>query len=161
MSQQIGGLNIPSIQNKRPVSFQQNPTPSMQGVTQDQVRQTARDTADNNFLANRAKASKDTNPFALLGLGAAIWYGIGQMMEKINPHFGGDWEKSLGGKVGGFGDRISNTWLGKKTGSLLNWFSRKLDVWEKNSKIIYTLRHHSTSPEWSFAKMPGKGLVGF
>lgn len=162
MSQQsINGLNIPSIQNKRPVTFQQNATPAMQGVTQEQVRQTARDTADNNFLSNRAKASKDTNPIALLGLGAAIWYGIGQMMEKINPKFGGKYESSLGGKVGKFGDRISNTWLGKKTGSLLNWFSRKLDVWEKNSKIIYTLRHHSTSPEWQFAKMPGKGLVGF
>ena len=162
MSQQaVNGLNIPSIQNKRPVSFQQNATPTMQGVTQDQVKQTARETADNNYLANRAKASKDTNPFALFGLGAALWYGIGQMMDKINPHFGGDWEKSIGGKVGGLGDKISSTWLGKKTGSLLNWFSGKLDVWEKNSKIIYTLRHHSTSPEWSFAKMPGKGLVGF
>ena len=162
MSQQaVNGLNIPSIQNKRPVTFQQNATPPMQGATADQVRQSARETADNNYLANRAKASKDTNPFALLGLGAAIWYGIGQMMEKINPHFGGDYEKSIGGRVGRFGDRISNTWLGKKIGSLLDSFSKKLDVWEKNSKIIYTLRHHSTSPEWAFAKMPGKGLEGF
>lgn len=158
MSQQsVNSLNIPSIQSKRQITFQQNSAPAMQGVTQEQVRQAA----DNNYLTNRAKASKDTNPLALLGLGTALWYGIGQMMDKINPHFGGDWAKSIGGKVGGLGDKISDTWLGKKTGSLLNWFSGKLDVWEKNSKIIYTLRHHSTSPEWSFAKMPGKGLVGF
>lgn len=31
----------------------------------------------------------------------------------------------------------------------------------KKSKIMYTLRNHSTSPEWSFAKVPGAGLKGF
>lgn len=161
MSQQSLNVNIPSIQNQKPVNFQQNIPPAMQGIDQERVRQTARETADNNYITNRAKASKDTNPLALLGLGTVLWYGIGQMMEKINPLFGGKYEDSLGGKIGAFGDKISDTWLGKKVGKFLDWTGRGLDKVEKKSRIVYSLRHHSTSPEWSFAKMPGKGLEGF
>lgn len=166
MSQQSVNINIPSIQNKPVVFAQNNVPPAMQGgIDQEKVRQTV----DNNYIANRARASKDTNPFALLGLGTALWYGIGQTMEKLNPKFGGDYEKSIGGKVGAFGDRISNTWLGKKVGSFLDWVKGKADHLDtkkaKNGspkhKIIYSLRHHSTSPEWKFAKMPANGLLGF
>lgn len=160
MSQQSLNVNIPSIQNQKPLNFQQN-VPAMQGIDQERVRQSARETADNNYITNRAKASKDTNPVALVGLGAVLWYGIGQLMEKINPLFGGKYEDSLGGKIGAFGDKISDTWLGKKIGKLLDGSSKKLDKLEKKSRIIYSLRHHSTSPEWAFAKMPGKGLEGF
>jgi len=164
MSQQSVGLNIPSIQNKRPVTFAQNPTPAMQGgvqIDQEALRQNATETVNNNYLANRARASKETNPFALLGLGTALWYGIGQGMEKINKKFGGDWETSIGGKVANFGDRVSDTYAGKKTGAVLDWFSRQLDKLEKRSQIVYTLRHHHTSPEWSFAKVPAQGPLGY
>lgn len=162
MSQQsINGLNIPSIQNKRSVTFQQNTTPAMQGNAQEQVRQVA----DNNYLANRLKASQDADPLVTFGLGTALWYLIGQMMEKVNPKFGGSdyrkYETSLGGKIGGFFDKLTNNAVGRKTDSVLKAIDKKLAQWEKNSKILYTLRHHSTSPEWQFAKVPGKGLLGF
>lgn len=169
MSQQsISSLNIPSLQNK-PLAFQQTIPPAMQGVDQEKLRQTARDTADNNYITNRARASKDTNPFVLLGVGAGIWYLITQSMEKFNKLYRGDFEKSIGGKIGAFGDKISNTWLGKKVGGFLDFINKKADKMDskvaKNGsqkhKIVYTLRHHATRPEWGFAKAPGAGMLGF
>ena len=162
MSQQSINVNIPSIQNKKPVAFRQNMNPpAMQGIDAETVRQSAIDTADNNYLSNRVKASKDSNPFAVLGLGIGVWYAIAQGMERFNKKFRGDYDKSLAGKISGFGDKISDTAPGKLIGSVLDWSSRQLDKLEKKSRIVYTLRHHSTSPEWSFAKMPWKGLEGF
>ncbi|MBQ8458896.1 hypothetical protein IJ541_02200 [bacterium] len=165
MSQQsVNGLNIPAIQPKRQIVFQQNPVPAMQGqgvsmsgIDQEKVRQSV----DNNYLANRAKASKETNPLTLFGIGAGLWYAIGQLMEKLNPKFGGKYEDSLGGKIGGLGDKFSNTFVGKKIDGVISWFGRQVDKLAGKSKIVYSLRHHSTQPQNQFAKIPGKGLLGF
>lgn len=171
----INGFNIPSIQNKKPVSFQQNATPSMQGVTIPQGNDTfqhstsmqgidqtsVKQTVDNSYLANRAKASADSNPLAVGGLTAGLWYAISQGMDKGNKKFGGEWDKSIHGRVGAFGDKISGTKLGSKIDRGL----RKLNVFfhnlSKKSKIVYSLRNHATRPENAFAKTPGKGVEGF
>ena len=37
-------------------------------------------------------------------VGAGAWYGLSQAADWINPKFGGEYDKSLGGKIGRFGD---------------------------------------------------------
>ena len=162
MSQQsVNSINIPSIQNKIPVNFQQNVVPAMQGTiptSQDEFVQSAQ----NSYLANRAKASADENSLATFAILPAVWYGITQAADKINSKFNGKYEDSLAGKASDIGDKFTQkTWVGRKIDSGLNWISTKFDKWAGKSQFAYTLKHHSTSPEWSFAKMPGKGLVGF
>lgn len=162
--QSINALNIPSIQNKKQIYFQQTQTPtmqggtSMQGVDSEKIKQSV----DNSYLANRAKASKETNPLTMLGVGTGVWYGISQGMDKFNPKCEGAYEKSILGKLGAWGDKISTkTWLGKKINNFIRWVDVKTYNLSKKSKIMYTLRNHSTRPEWGPAKTPWGGLHGF
>ena len=131
---------------------------AMQAVNPELLNQTVQDS----YVSNRVKASQDTNPLVTLGVGSALWYGIAQGMDKFNPKCEGEYSKTILGKVGGWGDRFTKkTWVGKKLDQFAGWVSRGFDRLAGKSKIAYSLRHHSTSPEWSFAKTPGAGLHGF
>ena len=160
MTDSINGVNIPSLQNNKPVNFQQTVvTTPMQGIPVDQEK--LKQAANDNYISNRVRASEGDNPLAKLGIGTAIWYALAQLMDRINPKMGGDFEKSIGGKVAGFGDRISKTWVGRKVDAFLDWFGTKSTKMAEKSQIVNSLKYHSTSPEWGFAKMPAKGLYGF
>lgn len=119
-------------------------------------------TVQDSYVANRVKASQDANPLAVAAVGSALWYGIAQGMDKVNPMFDGDYAKSIIGKAGGLGDSFSkNTFIGRKLEQFLNWFDKKTIDLSGKSQIVYTLKNHSTRPEWNFAKTPGAGLHGF
>lgn len=119
-------------------------------------------TVQDSYMANRVKASQDSNPLAVAGVGTALWYGIAQGMDKLNPMFEGEYDKSIIGKFSGAGDSFSKkTWIGKKTEQLFNWIDKSFQKLTGKSQIAYTLKHHSTRPEWGFAKTPGAGLHGF
>lgn len=176
-NQAINGLNIPSIQSNKQITFQQNATPTMQGVSipasgndsfqsstsmQGVDPNAVKQAADNNYLANRAKASADSNPLAVAGLTAGTWYAIAQTMDKVNEKYSGDWDKSLPGKIAKWGDKVSSkTWLGRKIDRGLRRMELQLHKWSKNSKFLYSLLNHSTRPENQFARVPGLGMPGF
>lgn len=139
------------------------PLPSMQGVDGEKLKQSV----DNSYIANRVKASsnEESNPFAMLGTGAAVWYGLCQGMDKLNPMMAGKYEDSILGKMGAWGDKVATDSTKTGVGKKVDTFLRKLNIgWHKLTKksdIAYSLANHSTSPEWGFAKTPGKGLHGF
>lgn len=153
-------VNIPSIVNK-PVNFQQNMPAnitSMQGVDTEKIKQSV----DHSYLANRARASEEANPTAVLGLTGAAWYGISQGMDRLNPKFGGEFQNSLLGKLGRWGDKISTkNPIGRKIEGFARWLDKKITKLSGKSQIVYSLQNHSTRPEWSFAKVPGAGVHGF
>lgn len=153
-------VNIPSIVNK-PVNFQQNMPAnitSMQGVDTEKIKQSV----DHSYLANRARASEEANPAAVLGLTGAAWYGISQGMDRLNPKFGGEFQNSLLGKLGRWGDKISTkNPIGRKIEGFARWLDKKITKLSGKSQIVYSLQNHSTRPEWSFAKVPGAGVHGF
>lgn len=153
-------VNIPSIVNK-PVNFQQNMPAnitSMQGVDTEKIKQSV----DHSYLANRARASEEANPAAVLGLTGATWYGISQGMDRLNPKFAGEFQHSLLGKLGRWGDKISTkNPIGRKIEGFARWADKQLTKLSGKSKIVYSLQNHSTRPEWSFAKVPGAGVHGF
>lgn len=157
----INPINIPSLQPKNQVNFQQNPSytqPPMQGTGSEQIRQSV----DNSYLANRAKASGDATPEQLLPFWLASWYGLGQLMDKFNPLCRGEYKDSILGKIGGWGDKISTeTRVGRGIEKGLQWIDNKTTALAKKNKIVNALKNYSTRPEWSFAKTPGAGVHGF
>lgn len=157
----INPINIPSLQPKNQVNFQQNPSytqPPMQGTSGEQLRQSV----DNSYLANRAKASGDATPEQLLPFWLASWYGLGQLMDKFNPLCRGEYKDSILGKIGGWGDKVSTeTKVGRGIENGLQWIDNKTTALAKKSKIVNALKNYSTRPEWGFAKTPGAGVHGF
>lgn len=157
----INPINIPSLQPKNQVNFQQNPSytqPPMQGTGSEQIRQSV----DNSYLANRAKASGDATPEQLLPFWLASWYGLGQLMDKFNPLCRGEYKDSILGKIGGWGDKVSTeTRVGRGIEKGLQWIDNKTTALAKKNKIVNALKNYSTRPEWSFAKTPGAGVHGF
>lgn len=157
----VNPINIPSLQPKNPVNFQQNPSytqPPMQGTGSEQIRQSV----DNSYLANRAKASGDATPEQLLPFWLASWYGLGQLMDKFNPLCRGEYKDSILGKIGGWGDKVSTeTRVGRGIENGLQWIDNKTTALAKKNKIVNALKNYSTRPEWSFAKTPGAGVHGF
>ncbi len=139
------------------------PLPTMQGVDGEKLKQSV----DNSYLANRVKASsgEESNPLATLGIGTAVWYCIAQGMDKLNPKMEGKYENTILGKMGAWGDKVATNATKGGIGKKFDTFLRKLNIgwWKlsKKSDIVYSLRNHSTAPEWDFAKVPGKGLQGF
>lgn len=157
----INPINIPSLQPKNQVNFQQNPSytqPPMQGTGSEQIRQSV----DNSYLANRAKASGDATPEQLLPFWLASWYGLGQLMDKFNPLCRGEYKDSILGKIGRWGDKVSTeTRVGRGIENGLQWIDNKTTALAKKNKIVNALKNYSTRPEWSFAKTPGAGVHGF
>lgn len=157
----INPINIPSLQPKNQVNFQQNPSytqPPMQGSSGEHLRQSV----DNSYLANRAKASGDATPEQLLPFWLASWYGLGQLMDKFNPLCRGEYKDSILGKIGGWGDKISTeTRVGRGIENGLQWIDNKTTALAKKNKIVNALKNYSTRPEWGFAKTPGAGVHGF
>jgi len=181
-NQSINTVNIPSLQNKKHITFNgvtpqpiATTTPAMQGATSDTFKQSV----DNNYISNRVKASQSEeqeNPALTLGLTAGTWYALSQLMDKFNPMCAGSfkpeagkpfkakdfYDKSILGKLGAWGDNFATkNPIGKAINNFIRRTNIQLHKWSKNSKFLYSLRNHSTSPEWTFAKVPGKGLHGF
>ena len=157
----INPVNIPSLQPKNQVNFQQNPNgtqPPMQGAGSEQIKQSV----DNSYLANRAKASEESNPVATLGLGTAAWLGINYGMDKFNPKCAGEYSESVLGKLGAMGDKFSTkTKVGRGIESAFDWINQKTSALAKKSKIANALKNFSSRPEWALVKSAAKGPEGF
>ena len=98
--------------------------PQMQGIDKEKVKQSV----DNSYIANRAKASEETNPAAMLGVGAGIWYGLGQAMDKFGPKCEGDYNSSILGKISNAGDKFSEkTYVGRKFEQFMRWLDNGFD----------------------------------
>ncbi len=146
-----------NLKQKQPNFTAQNP--SMQGGNETIAQATQASGAG--YVNNRLNASKDADPLTTLGLTTAIGYGIGQGMDYFGPKCEGKYEQTILGKLGAFGDKIAKTKVGAFIERQLDKVSTKWEQLSGKSKIVYTLRNHSTRPEWQFAKMPFYGLHGF
>ena len=168
-SQSINGVNIPVLENRKNINFQQNGAvpqyqytnqTAMQGGNVD--KEAIKQSVDNSYLANRARASQDNNPLAVAALGTAAWYGISQGMEKLNYKSGGEYANTIYGKLGNLGDKFcEKTWVGRALQSTIDFTKNQLEKLSTKSKIVNSLMHHSTRPEWSYVKAPAKGPLGF
>lgn len=135
--------------------------PSMQAIDGQAVKQSV----DNSYLANRVKASEEANPNVTLGLTLATWYGLAQAMDKFGPKCAGEYEKSILGKIGNFGDKVqtkfTNTTVGKGVQKVYHGIGKAWHWLTGKSKVAYALENTPTQAEWKFARNTGGGLKGF
>ncbi len=157
-NQGVTQYNLLNLRNQQQLNFAQNGNPTMQGVDGTDVIQQAGGGA----YVNRVKASQDADPLTTLGLTAGIGYGIGQAMDHFGPKCEGEYEKTIFGKLGKAGDNFAkNTKVGRFIESAFQKFDDFMTRRSAKSKIAYSLKNHSTMPEWQFAKMPFYGLPGY
>lgn len=157
MSEQINGLNIPSLQVK-PVNFQQGQSPALQGITPSVEAENIKKSVDNSYLANRVKASEDADPRAKAALTVASWYGISQGMDYFNKKSNGEYLKSIPGRLGNLGDKFATkTWLGRKIEAGLHIIDKKTAQWATKSQFWNTIRNFSTQADWKWVRGQGQG----
>ena len=123
--------------------------------------QSVGEAVDSSYLANRAKASGDSDPMATMGFSLGSWYLINRGMDLFDKKSAGAYDKSILGKIGKFGDKIASSvvakpfvWVGNKIKGGWNWLAGK-------NKVAYALKNHQTDAEWKFAKTGGNGLNGY
>lgn len=128
------------------------------------------------YVANRVSETTD-DPKALLytvGIAVPAWLAISQGMDVYAKHSRGDYEKTVHGKIGRFGDRVSNyiseSSFGKSSfaTSIKNGYSSfKNFIKTKvvgNSKILRAFAYTPSKPELEMVKgqaAGGPGFVGF
>jgi len=129
--------------------------------------QSVQQAVDNSYLSNRVKASaptEDDNPTAKLGLSLAAWYAISQSMDKFGPKCAGKYEDSILGRLGNWGDKVSNkftgTWVGQQCQKVSNGVSNGWNWLKGKSKVAAALGGTPTKAEWNFARGTGEGLRG-
>lgn len=157
-NQSVNQYNLANLRNQQQLHFAQSGIPAMQGTDGSEVIQQA----GGGTYVNRAKASQDADPLTTLGLTAGIGYGIGQAMDHFGPKCEGEYEKTILGKLGSAGDKFAtNTKVGRFIEGAFQKFDDFMARRATKSKIAYSLRNHSTAPEWQFARMPFFGLPGY
>ncbi len=127
--------------------------------------QKVKQTVDNSYIANRVKASEDTNPLVTTSFILASWYGLSRAMDRFGKKCEGKYEDTVLGKLGNFGDKVqtkfSSNILAKGTKKVSNALSDGLNWLTNKSKIVYAIRNTPAQAEWKLAKAPIAGLKGF
>ena len=158
MSQQ--SVNPYLRNNYNQIGFSSQTTnPAMQGQTT--ANEVVQSTGAGQ-LSNRLKASKDADPLTTLGLTLGIGYGIGQGMDVYNRNFNKEYSQTITGKVGNWVDKFfENNSVGKYIESKLKAFDNWTNQKAQTSKIVRSLKYHSTEAQWKFAKFFTLGIKGF
>ena len=121
VSNNINPYNIPMQAAGQPQMGGVNP--SMQaGIDAQAVKQSV----DHSYLANRVKASEEGNPNMTLGLTLATWYALAQAMDKFGPKCAGDYDKSVLGRIGAWGDKVQTKFTNTAVG-----YSSRVEIRKK------------------------------
>lgn len=125
---------------------------------------------DNSYLSNRVKQSEE-NSALLPAATLATWYGLSRGMDVFNKRCNTDYEKTPFGKIGKFGDWLTDKvkgsklakssfgqWVGKaykSTGKFIN------DKIVANSAMLRAIKNTPSEPTNKMVVSQYKGLLGF
>lgn len=125
------------------------------------------------YVANRVANTTD-DPKGMLWTGVLAipsWYAIATLMDKYAQKCRGDYEKTIPGKIGAFGDKVTdtvkNSTFGKSSfaASLNNGYkSFRRFIREKivdKSRLLRAFRDTPSVPENMIVRDQAKGLLGF
>lgn len=134
------------------------------GVNPELLKENVQDT----YVANRVTNTTD-DPKGMLwtaGLTIPAWYAIAKGMDKYAEHCRGDYEKTIPGKIGAWGDRVSET-LGKNSfvqaiGNAYKSFKKfvRTKIVDK-SRILRAFCDTPSKPELSMVRDQARGMLGF
>ena len=118
--------------------------------------QTIVDAASDNFIGNRITAFDEINPATQLAVALPATVAINAAMDKYLKLYDGDYAKSFPGKLGNWGDKVSESFSKSKIGKFFGNIKTKLSPHAKkiydNSAILRAMNETPTSPELEFVK---------
>lgn len=137
-------------------------TPAMQAeINTDMLKQTAND----NFIAKRITAFDEVDPMQQMGLAIPVWAAMNLAMDKYLKHCGGEYNKSIPGKIGNFGDRISGFFTNNPVArGIENVLGKGKNLGKKyiydNSGLLRAFDTTSSQPELQMVKHQFEGIKG-
>lgn len=182
MPEQINGLNIPSLQNNKPIYFKQNnPQQSQTAETHNPKTMALEEVNKQQPSAEIKNKAAEANPLNNSDMGqspytlpvaAGVWYGMAQGMDRFGKACDTPtYESSLVGKITGAADKLSNkvtnssigkssfaTWVGDKYDSVAKYMDRVTS--NPKNRLLYSLRKHKTKPECKMVIGPAGGQNG-
>lgn len=182
MPEQINGLNIPSLQNNKPIYFtqknQQQGQPTETTKSETEALKEVNKQQPSAEIKNKAAEANPLNnsdmgqsPYTL-PVAAGVWYGMAQGMDKFGKACDTPtYESSLLGKITGAADKLSNkvtnssvgkssfaTWVGDKYDSVAKYMDKVTS--NPKNRLLYSLRNHKTKPECKMVIGPAGGQNG-
>lgn len=181
MPEQINGLNIPSLQNKRPIYFKQNKqeettaeanNPETAALEEVNKKESSTEIKNKAAEANPLNNSDMGQSPYTLPVAAGVWYGMAQGMDKFGKACDTPtYESSVLGKITGAADKLSDkvtnssvgkssfaTWVGNKYDSVAKYMDKVTS--NPKNRLLYSLRNHRTKPECKMVIGPAGGQNG-
>lgn len=134
------------------------------GVNPELLKENVQDT----YVANRVANTTD-DPKGMMwtaGLTLPAWYAIAKGMDKYAEHCRGDYEKTIPGKIGAWGDSTSGKLgkyslvqsMGKGYGAFRKFLREKII---DKSRILRAFSDTPSKPELAIVRDQARGMLGF
>lgn len=134
------------------------------GVNPELLKENVQDT----YVANRVANTTD-DPKGMMwtaGLTLPAWYAIAKGMDKYAEHCRGDYEKTIPGKIGAWGDSTSGKLgkyslvqsMGKGYGAFRKFLREKII---DKSRILRAFSDTPSKPELAIVRYQARGMLGF
>jgi len=119
-------------------------------------KQTLVNAASDNFIGDRITAFDEINPATQLAVALPATVAINTAMDKYLKLYDGDYAKSFPGKLGNWGDKVSESFSNSKVGKFFGRIKSKVSPYTnriyKNSAILRALNETPSSPELELVK---------
>lgn len=118
--------------------------------------QTLVNAASDNFIGDRITAFDEINPTTQLAVALPATVAINAAMDKYLKLYDGDYAKSFPGKLGNWGDKVSESVSNSSVGKFFSRIKTKVSPYTKrvydNSAILRALNETPSSPELELVK---------
>lgn len=140
----------------------QQSSPTMQAeINKEAIKEVAND----NYIANRVNAFSEVDPLQQAGLSIPVWIAMNLAMDKYLKYCGGDYQKSIPGRIGNFGDKVSNfftqnpvaKYIDKQLGKVKRFSKR--NIYDK-SGLLRAFDRTPSKPELTLVKHQFEGISG-
>ena len=124
-----------------------------------------KDAANDNYIANRVNAFSEVDPTLQMGVALPVWLVMNQAMDRYLKACGGEYSKSIPGRIGNFGDKITdfltNNPVAKGINKVLNKGQRfaKRNIYD-NSALLRAFDRTPSQPELTLVKHQFAGDLG-
>lgn len=124
-----------------------------------------KDAANDNYIANRVNAFSEVDPVQQMGIALPVWVAMNLAMDKYLKACGGEYSKSIPGRIGNFGDKITNFFTKNPVAEALN---KKFKSGERlakkhiydNSALLRAFDRTPSQPELTLVRHQFEGVRG-
>ncbi len=161
-------MNRPSFGNSQnnfgmtvqPANTQYNPAMQAE-INTENIKQAAND----NYIANRVNAFSEVDPVQQMGIALPVWVAMNIAMDKYLQACSGDYSKSIPGRIGNFGDKITNFFTKNPVAEAINSKLKSGERFAKkkiydNSALLRAFDRTPSQPELTLVRHQFEGVRG-